>query len=114
MVVLVYLIFVILVTVLGSQRNIGGFATFFIALFLSPIIALIFVLISKEKTSVFMLNKQGVLVKWNERDISNGVYYIKKNNIGYVVYRELICGPEIVYSGTMIECVAFMRDKYKK
>lgn len=39
----------ILITYLGSKRNIGGVAAFFITLFLSPIVGFIVVMCSSKK-----------------------------------------------------------------
>ena len=48
-IILLYLILCIIIGVIGSKRNIGFLGGFFLSLFLSPFVGLLFTLISEEK-----------------------------------------------------------------
>jgi len=52
-----WLIFSIIVAVIGSNRKIGGFLAFLISIFLSPLIGLIVVLFSKDKQTDMLENQ---------------------------------------------------------
>ncbi len=47
-----WFIFSIIVGLLGSSKSIGGIASFFISIFLSPLIGLIVVIVSKNKDTI--------------------------------------------------------------
>lgn len=57
MVIILWLIFSLLVGVIGSKRNIGFLFSFILSLLLSPIIGLIFTLLSKSETELMIQNK---------------------------------------------------------
>ena len=52
-----WLIFSIIVAVIGSNRKIGGFLAFLISIFLSPLLGLIVVLFSKDKQTDMLENQ---------------------------------------------------------
>lgn len=112
MIVLMYLLFVILVTILGNQKQIGAGLTFALALFLSPLIALIFVLISKDKQMVTCINSVGKEIEVDERTVFDGAYFIKQMDNGYCLYQKQKDGNNQIYYGMWNECIDKLRDIY--
>lgn len=52
MILLLWLLFCFLVAAMGSGRKIGFFLSFLLSLFLSPLVGLIFVLLSKRNSEI--------------------------------------------------------------
>ena len=108
MVFIIYILFVILVTVLGSKRQIGGFVAFVISLFLSPLIGLVFVLISKELVEVYSI-KNGKAVKCKEDDVISGKYIKEVGNNHCVMIKEKGMVNHL-YCGDWNSCVNYIQN----
>lgn len=56
--ILFYLILVILLTIEGAKRTIGGWAIFIISLLLTPVIGVLVLFISQKKNTHFIFHKK--------------------------------------------------------
>ena len=71
--ILIWLVGIVIVTAIGSEREIGGLAAFLISLFLSPLIGLIVVAFSdsKKKAELDKLQKELLEKQLRETEIKN-------------------------------------------
>lgn len=100
MIFFVWFVFALFVAGIGSGREIGGWAAFFISIFLSPVIGLIIVLFSKDK-DVIVAEKKAREKKHNEQ--INELKKISKQNAPVSMADELYKLKELFSSGALTD-----------